>query len=126
MFNPVKQAHDYDPHGEYIKTWLPELASLSDPQLIFQAWKMDEKKKAELKLAGAEWLEKPLKRIEYHVGRNAGRGGGRSGGKGGKAGGSRGGGGGGGYHGKGRGEKSERGQRRKGKLDRAYEFVDNE
>ena len=101
----MKQAHDYDPHGEYIKTWLPELGSLNDPQLIFQPWRMSDDKKAEMKLAGAEWIEQPLKRIEYHVGRNAGRGGGRGGGTGGKA--DRGG----GFHGRGRGEKS-RGQRR--------------
>lgn len=124
IFNPVKQAHDYDPHGEYIKKWLPELASLDDPHLLFQPWKMSDDKKAELKLAGAEWIEQPLKKIEYHVGRNAGRGGGRGGGKGGKAGGSRGGGGG-GFHGRGRGEKA-RGQSRKGKLDRLNEFVDDE
>jgi len=27
-FNILKQAHDYDPEGEYVKHWLPELASL--------------------------------------------------------------------------------------------------
>ena len=125
MFNPVKQAHDYDPQGEYIKTWLPELRPLDDPQLIFQPWKLDDAKRAELKLVGSEWIEQPLKKIEFHMGRNAGRGGGRAGGKGGKAGGSRGGaGGGGGYHGRGRGEKS-RGQSRKGKLDRTNDFVDD-
>ncbi len=125
MFNPVKQAHDYDPHGEYVKTWVPELSPLDDPQIIFQPWKMDDEKKAELKLKGIEWIENPLKKIEFHVGRSAGRGGGRGGGKGGKAGGSRGGsGGGGGFHGRGRGEKS-RGQSRKGRVDRVSEYVDN-
>ncbi|GAA5862410.1 hypothetical protein JCM1840_004172 [Sporobolomyces johnsonii] len=28
QFNPIKQGNDYDPHGEYIKTWLPQLASV--------------------------------------------------------------------------------------------------
>lgn len=125
MFNPVKQAHDYDPQGEYVKKWMLELRALDEPEIIFQPWKMDNGLKADLKLTGQELVEQPLRKIEFHVGRNAGRGGGRGGGKGGKAGGSRGGaGGGGGYHGRGRGEKS-RGQSRKGKLDRANDFVDN-
>jgi len=119
----IEQAHDYDPQGEYVKNWVEELRSLDDPQIIFQPWKMPEEKKRELGLAGNEWVEQPLKRIEFHVGRNAGRGGGRAGGKGGGAGGSRGGGGrgGGGFHGRGRGEKS-RGQGRMGKMDKAEGF----
>lgn len=128
VFNPVKQANDYDTQGNYIKTWVVELRSLDEPQIVFQPWKMSDELKAELKLAGTEWIEQPLRRIEFNMGRNAGRGGGRAGGKGGKAGASRGGAGraegGGGYHGRGRGEKS-RGQSRKGKSDRANEFVDN-
>ena len=124
IFNPVKQGHDYDPKGEYVKTWVTELRSLDDPQLIFQPWKMDDAIKEQLKLAGIEWVEKPLRKIEFHVGRNSGRGGNRAGGKGGKAGGSRGGAGGvSGYHGRGRGDKS-RGQSRRGKVERENEFVD--
>ena len=122
VFNPVKQAHDYDPQGEYVKTWMEELRSLNDPEIIFQPWKMEGRLKAELKLTGQELVEQPLRRIEFHVGRS--RGGGRGGGKEGKAGGSRGGAGAnGGFHGRGRREKS-RGQSRRGKLDRANEFVD--
>ena len=85
---------------------------------------MSEEKKKELKLEGVEWVEQPLKRIEFHVGRNAGRGGGgRSGRKGGVAGGSRGGAGPaagrrGGYQGRGKGDRW-RGQRREGKMDKA-------
>lgn len=126
----MRQAHDYDPQGEYVKNWVEELRSLDDPQIIFQPWKLPEEKKKELGLEGNEWVEQPLKRIEFHVGRNAGRGGGRSGRNGGIARGSRGGGGGGGggagggYHGRGRGEKS-RGQARKGKMDRAEGFMND-
>lgn len=124
MFNPVKQAFDYDPQGDYVKHWVVELRSLDDPQLIFQPWKMDADKKAELKVAGQAFVEQPLRKIEYHVGRNVGRGGGR-GAKGGKVGGSRGSAGGnGGYRGRGRSEKP-RGQSRIGKAERANEFIDN-
>ena len=109
VFNPVKQAHDYDPQCEYIKTWMVELRSLDDPHLVYQPWKLDARKKAELKLAGHDLVEQPLKKIEFRAGRNAGR---------------RGGTGGGGFYRRGGGEKS-RGQSRKGAMDRANEFVDH-
>ncbi|CAD6587405.1 MAG: hypothetical protein ASARMPREDX12_002833 [Alectoria sarmentosa] len=83
VFNPVKQAFDYDPQGDYVKHWVVELRSLDDPQLIFQPWKMDADKKVELRVAGKAFVEQPLRKIEYHVGRNVGRGGG-TGAKGGK------------------------------------------
>lgn len=113
------QGHNYDATGEYVKNWIEELRSLDDPEIIFQPWKMPEDKKHELGLAGKEWVEQPLKRIEFHVRRNAGRGGG-GGGKGGRGGGSRGGGGG-GYRGRGRGDKP-RGQARKGQMDKHGDF----
>ena len=117
VFNPVKQAHDYG-GGEYVKTWIMELRSLDDPEILFQPWKMTPSSRADLKLVGQDFVEQPLTRIEHRVSRNAGRGGGRARGKGGKAGGSRGGAGSGaGFHGRGRGEKS-RGQHRKGFLER--------
>lgn len=117
-FNPVKQGFDYDPKGEYVKAWVSELKDLDDPAVLFQPWKLDEERKHELGLDGLDMVEKPLKRIEFHVGRGGNRGGrGRGGGKGGSAGGARGGGGGGGYHGRGRGDKP-RGQMRRGKIDR--------
>ncbi|KAK0522343.1 hypothetical protein OC834_006317, partial [Tilletia horrida] len=28
QFNPIKQAHDYDAQGDYVKSWLPELRSV--------------------------------------------------------------------------------------------------
>jgi len=40
-FHVVKQARDYDPHGSYVKTWLPELNSLS-AELVHEPWKFDE------------------------------------------------------------------------------------
>jgi len=118
LFNPVKQANDYDSNAEYVTTWIPELKGC-EPQVAFQPWKMDDAEKRERGLEGKEWVEKPLKRIEFHV-RRGGGGGGRGGGKGGKAGGSRGGGGGGGgggFSGRGRGDR-QRGQVRKGGVDR--------
>lgn len=36
-FNLVKQSKDYDPHGDYIRTWVPELAKVPAPRL-FEPW----------------------------------------------------------------------------------------
>lgn len=83
VFNPVKQAFDYDPQGDYCKAWVEEIQGLEDPQEIFQPWKASEETKSRLGLAGNDLVEKPLKKIDFRVG---GRG--RGGGGGGKYGGS--------------------------------------
>ncbi|KAG0148848.1 hypothetical protein CROQUDRAFT_654464 [Cronartium quercuum f. sp. fusiforme G11] len=33
QFNPIKQAHDYDPQGDYVRTWLPELTRVPAKKL---------------------------------------------------------------------------------------------
>jgi len=40
-FNVLKQAMDYDPQGEYIRLWIPELAAVNAAQ-IHQPWKISE------------------------------------------------------------------------------------
>lgn len=117
------KAHDYDPQGSYVKNWIEELRPLDDPQLVFQPWKISDEKKVEMGLGGREWLEEPLKRIEFHAGRGGGRGGRGGGGgpNGGRGGGGGGGGGGnGGFNGRG-GRERFRGQRRRGNMDRVVE-----
>jgi deoxyribodipyrimidine photo-lyase len=70
ILNPVKQAWDYDPRGEYIKTWVPELEGLTKPGEIFQAWTCrDETLKKETGLQGLDWVEEPLKKIDFELGR---------------------------------------------------------
>ncbi|KAJ8114119.1 hypothetical protein OPT61_g3930 [Boeremia exigua] len=110
VFNPVKQALDYDPQGAYIKAWVPELRDVKltkqvgpqgreevDKQRLmglYQANKLTEWEKESLGLKGVEWVEKPLVNINFSVGR--GRGGpGRGGTKPGRGGGGYGSGGGG-------------------------------
>lgn len=39
VFNPVLQAQKFDPSGEYIRTWLPELRAVPD-QYILTPWQM--------------------------------------------------------------------------------------
>lgn len=38
IFNPVLQSQKFDPHGHYIRQWVPELASLNNKQ-IHEPWK---------------------------------------------------------------------------------------
>jgi len=83
IFNPVKQAFDYDPRGEYVKAWIPELRGLTEPSEIFQAWTVPDARKQELGLKGKDWVDSPLLKIEFTVGRRGrhlGRGGNRGGG----------------------------------------------
>ena len=99
VFNPIKQALDYDPHGEYIRAWVPELrdvgrsskdsskggvpltANPNDEKAhdsaaylmgVFQAWKLPDDEKKRLGLDGVEWVESPLKRIEFNINRRGG------------------------------------------------------
>jgi deoxyribodipyrimidine photo-lyase len=48
-FNVLKQALDYDPQGEYVKLWFPELAPLCLTH-IHQPWKLSDKERAEYQL----------------------------------------------------------------------------
>ena len=114
VFNPVKQAMDYDHNGEYVRTWVPELRDVGrsgrapategknardDTESllgVFQAWRIAPEEKKRLGLEGVEWVEKPLVRINFSVNRRGG-GGPRRGRGGGGGGGSRG-------RGKGRGD----------------------
>ena len=68
VFNPVKQAVDYDTNGEYVRTWVPELRdvgrmgksaggaqasgedrdSLESLMGVFQAWRMPAEEKKRL------------------------------------------------------------------------------
>jgi len=98
VFNPVKQAVDYDPNGEYVKTWVPELrgvgSSQEDLMGVFQAWRLSPEEKKRMGIDGVEWAEKPLIKINFSVNRRGGGGGGggrgRGRGRGGKGRGDRG------------------------------------
>lgn len=39
LYNPVKQSQDQDPHGRFLRQWLPELAHVPAP-LIHEPWKL--------------------------------------------------------------------------------------
>ena len=39
IFNPILQGKKFDPHGRYIRRWLPELAAVPEP-FIHEPWRM--------------------------------------------------------------------------------------
>jgi deoxyribodipyrimidine photo-lyase len=96
LFNPVKQALDYDSKGEYIKAWVSELRdvdlgarkegdSLDDEKLmgLYQAWRLPDSEKKRLGLHGVDFVENPLIRIQFSIGKKPrGGGGGPSSGRG--------------------------------------------
>ncbi len=41
IFNPVTQGMKFDPHGKYIRTWVPELANVPE-EYIHQPWRMSQ------------------------------------------------------------------------------------
>ena len=40
VLNPLAQAKRFDPHGDYVRRWVPELAQLAGPA-VHQPWKLD-------------------------------------------------------------------------------------
>ncbi|OYY72601.1 FAD-binding domain-containing protein [Sphingomonas sp. 28-63-12] len=40
VYSPVKQSHDQDPSGDFIRTWVPELALLAGA-LVHEPWRLD-------------------------------------------------------------------------------------
>jgi cryptochrome len=80
IFNPIKQALDYDSKGEYIKTWIPELrglevededGSLNQEKLmgLYQPWRIDAQDREKLKLDNLDWVNSPLVKIQFSVGK---------------------------------------------------------
>lgn len=93
VFNPVKQAHDYDPRGEYCMAWVEELRGLDNQGEgvleVYQPHLVSQERRIALGLAGREGVEKPLKKIDFRLGKHGkGSGGGGGGGGGGRYGGS--------------------------------------
>ncbi|PNY24419.1 cryptochrome DASH, mitochondrial [Tolypocladium capitatum] len=69
IFNPVKQAFDYDKEGSYVRTWVPELKGLEKPENVFQAWTTNSTRLETCGLADNVMVTDPVKRIEFTVDR---------------------------------------------------------
>ena len=50
IYNPVKQARDHDPHGVFVRRWLPWMRKVPDAWL-FEPWRMPADLRARLGLA---------------------------------------------------------------------------
>lgn len=126
IFNPVKQALDYDPKGEYIKAWVSELrdvdlddgkgGSPDNEKLmgLYQSWRLPDSEKKRLGIQDVEFVKNPLVRIQFSVGKKP-RGGAQS---------NHGSRGRGGYRGRGGprgGQGGGRGRWRTGAMDKANE-----
>jgi len=67
IFNPVTQAEKFDPDGDYIRRWVPELSKL-DPPAIFAPWRANP---AALEKAGVRLgTNYPHPIVDHITGRN--------------------------------------------------------
>ncbi|KAI1392273.1 cryptochrome [Hypoxylon trugodes] len=67
IFNPVKQAFDYDKNGEYVRAWVPEVRRIEKLEHVFQAWTTPKEDWDRLGLTGLPMAEDPVKKIDFSV-----------------------------------------------------------
>ncbi|KAK3935532.1 DNA photolyase, FAD-binding/Cryptochrome, partial [Diplogelasinospora grovesii] len=67
IFNPVKQAFDYDRDGIYVRSWVPEVRKLKKLECVFQACTASEQELKEAGLDGNIMVTDPVKRIKFSV-----------------------------------------------------------
>lgn len=60
-FNPAKQTHDYDPQGEYIKTWCPEVKEVTEKMGFTYFWTISHKVQSQLQLSNLPAVKNPVK-----------------------------------------------------------------
>ena len=61
IYNPVKQARDHDPHGHFVRRWLPALRQVPDTWL-FEPWRMPEA--MQLRLGLRPGIDLPLPPVD--------------------------------------------------------------
>jgi deoxyribodipyrimidine photo-lyase len=47
VFNPIRQAHRFDPNGDYVRRYLPELETVAG-KAVHEPWRLDGKRRREL------------------------------------------------------------------------------
>ncbi|KAI1824323.1 cryptochrome [Xylaria intraflava] len=67
IFNPVKQAFDYDKDGDYVRCWLPELRKIEKLENLFQPWTTPKEDWERFGLNGLLMAEDPVKKIDFSV-----------------------------------------------------------
>ena len=66
-FNVLKQAAEYDPNGEYVRLWIPEIALLSGSE-IHQPWKLSRAEQSDYQLVN--YMDAPLYTPDIIAGKN--------------------------------------------------------
>ena len=59
IYNPIKQSQDHDPHGIFIKKWIPELANVPN-EFIHEPWRMSAMEEATYNVVIGVDYPKPL------------------------------------------------------------------
>ncbi len=59
IFNPVRQSRRFDPHGAYLRGWIPELAAVPAP-LIHAPWEAAPEELAAFGVVGGETYPEPI------------------------------------------------------------------
>ncbi|CCF46101.1 DASH family cryptochrome [Colletotrichum higginsianum] len=67
IFNPVKQAFDYDKSGEYVKAWVVETREIEKLENVFQLWTTPQEELERLGLSDSILVTDPIKKIEFSV-----------------------------------------------------------
>ncbi|KFA49716.1 hypothetical protein S40293_01444 [Stachybotrys chartarum IBT 40293] len=67
VFNPVKQAFDYDTDGTYVRGWVPELRKLEKLENVFQVCTTPDDELVSLGLVNNIMAADPVKRIPFTV-----------------------------------------------------------
>ena len=63
VYNPIKQARDHDPHGRFVRQWLPALRRVPDTWL-FEPWRMPADVQARCGVKVGEDIPMPLVDLE--------------------------------------------------------------
>ena len=59
VYNPIKQARDHDPHGVFVRRWLPEMKKVPDTWL-FEPWRMPTDLRKQFDLSHEHALATPI------------------------------------------------------------------
>jgi deoxyribodipyrimidine photo-lyase len=68
IFNPVLQGRKFDPHGDYVRRWVPELAGLPD-QHIHDPWNAPSEALAEAGVSLGKQYPEPI--VDHGAARDA-------------------------------------------------------
>ncbi|KAF9767748.1 hypothetical protein IL306_015037 [Fusarium sp. DS 682] len=67
IFNPVKQAFEYDNEGEYVRTWVPEVKYIKKLENVFQVWTTEDEELSNYGILHDIMVTHPLKRIDFKI-----------------------------------------------------------